>query len=547
MDARSVAPRQRSASWKLAAGADSSTQGIVATGFGSLPTGRALFLELGAPDQPWRNGGKWLVSLNAIAPITAAVPPSKHGEQRTARHAAAIAFTWTGLQRMGLPETALASFSRPFREGMMQTDRLRRLDDRRGGVWRGTVLDGGPRWSANTSSAAPPPPPPAAFDVARDREDETVRTPITVHAILLLYTEDEASARALETRVTAELGGQGIRAVLRRELLLDLEHDGVSREFFGFADGLSQPAPYDERGAVTLDGKLVVEPDPIHGVPLGEFLMGYVNGHGEKAPGPVVPGDLNGTKDPRPVNAGLEPSAEAQGFYDLGLNSSYMVVRELEQDVAAFWKNMDENAAAMRARDPVHADHITADWLAERIVGRDKDGHLLCPGGKMKADANNLPDSNYLFHERDPHGVGCPLGSHVRRANPRDTLAPSEKERQTLLDAANNHRILRRGRKFGPEVDDPRTDDGKERGLLFICLNTDIARQFEFVQQTWLLNSDFATLFGEVDPLIGSDGRMTIAEQPLRRTVHVRTFVKMAGGDYFFLPSLPALRYLEML
>jgi hypothetical protein len=54
-------------------------------------------------------------------------------------------------------------------------------------------------------------------------------------------------------------------------------------------------------------------------------------------------------------------------------------------------------------------------------------------------------------------------------------------------------------------------------------------------------------LFGEVDPLIGIDGRMTIAEQPLRRTVHVTTFVKMAGGDYFFLPSLPALRYLEML
>ena len=93
------------------------------------------------------------------------------------------------------PETALASFSRPFREGMMQTDRLRRLDDRRGGVWRDTVRDGGPRWSANTSPAALPPPPAAAFDVAREREDEQVRTPITVHAILLLYTEDEASAK----------------------------------------------------------------------------------------------------------------------------------------------------------------------------------------------------------------------------------------------------------------------------------------------------------------------------------------------------------------
>jgi deferrochelatase/peroxidase EfeB len=521
----------------------------VATGFGSLPTGRALFLELGTSDAPWLNGGKWLGTLNAIVPITDAVPSSTREKQRTSAHAAAIAFTWTGLERMGLPETALASFSRPFREGMMQTDRLRRLDDRRGGVWRNTVLDGGPRWSANTPLATPPPPAAAAFDVAREREreGEQVRTPITVHAILLLYTEDEAAARRLEERVTAGLAGDGVRPVLRRELLLDLGHDGVSREFFGFADGLSQPVPYDERGTVTLDGKPAVEPDPIHGVPLGEILMGYMNGHGENAPGPVVPGDLNGVKDPRPLSAGLQLSAEAQGFYDLGLNGTYMVVRELEQDVAAFWQNMDENAAAMRTQDPVHGGHITADWLAERIVGRDKAGHLLCPGGKMKADAHNLPDSNYLFHERDPFGAGCPLGSHVRRANPRDTLAPSEKDRQSLLDAANNHRILRRGRKFGPMVDDPRIDDGQKRGLLFICLNTDIARQFEFVQQIWLLNSDFATLFEEVDPLIGPDGRMTIAEQPLRRTVHVKTFVKMAGGDYFFLPSLPALRYLELL
>jgi hypothetical protein len=53
---------------------------------------------------------------------------------------------------------------------------------------------------------------------------------------------------------------------------------------------------------------------------------------------------------------------------------------------------------------------------------------------------------------------------------------------------------------------------------------------------------DFATLFEEVDPLVGPDGRMTIREEPLRRTVHVQTFVKMRGGEYFFLPSLPALR-----
>ncbi len=120
-------------------------------------------------------------------------------------------------------------------------------------------------------------------------------------------------------------------------------------------------------------------------------------------------------------------------------------------------------------------------------------------------------------------------------------------QKQTLLDAANNHRILRRGRKYGSTISVPPKEDGVDRGLLFICLNTDIARQFEFVQQTWLLNPNFATLYDETDPLIGPKGKMTIREQPLRRIVDVETFIRMAGGDYFFLPSIPALKYLELL
>jgi deferrochelatase/peroxidase EfeB len=543
MDAGPVAPRQRRPSWKLASGIAQATQGLVVTGFGSLPTGRALFLTFGAEER-WSGGGAWLSTLDAIAPVSPAVPPDK-ASRRVPAPSVALALTWSGLQRMGLPETALASFSRPFREGMMQTDRLRRLGDRRGGKWLPTVLDGGPLWSANVSAPAPTPEPVAAYDVPRAREDEQVRTPVTVHALLLLYTPDEAAADALERAIETGLKPHGIGIAMRRELRLDVENGGVSREFFGFADGLSQPAPFDENKAVTLDGDAVTQPHPVQGVPLGEFLIGYMNGHHEKAPGPVVPEDADGAN--RPQRAGLEPRVDAQGFYDLGLNGSYMVVRELEQDVPAFWQNMDENAAAMRAQDPAHSAHVTADWLAERIVGRDRDGHLLCPAGRLKPGPDGMPDSDFLFHAADPHGLGCPLGSHVRRANPRDALAPSEKERASLLNATNNHRILRRGRKFGSTAANARTHDGQKRGLLFICLNTDIARQFEFVQQNWMLNSDFATLFGETDPLVGPDGPMTISEKPLRRTVHVRTFVRMAGGDYFFLPSLPALRYLALL
>jgi Dyp-type peroxidase family len=336
--------------------------------------------------------------------------------------------------------------------------------------------------------------------------------------------------------------------VHRLELVLDVEKAGISREHFGFADGLSQPEPFDENGAVTRAGEPVLTRDPVQGVPLGEILVGYLNGHREKAPGPVVPGDIDGHEDSRPKAAKLVPHPEAQGFFDFGLNGSYMVVREYKQDVAAFWKSMEDNAAAIKASDPEHSAHVTADWIAERVVGRDREGHLLCPGGKrLPPSDSGLPDSSVLFLERDPRGAGCPPGSHVRRAHPRDALAPTLAQGTTLLGAANNHRILRRGRKFGPRLSDHGQDDGADRGLLFICLNTDIARQFEFIQQTWLFNSDFAVLFDEVDPLVGPNGRMTIREDPLRRTVHVESFVKMAGGDYFFLPSLPALDYLARL
>ncbi len=534
-----IASRKRRPTWKLAPPADAETQGLVVTGFGDLETGRALFLKL--PDTA---ASAWLTSLENVAPVTDAVPPSDGASKIT--RAAAIAFTWTGFERMGLDRRALDSFSRPFREGMLQEDRMRRLGDRRDDQWLTTVIPGGPRWSANTPlrAGAAATPQPGAYDVPDGGHVERqLTTPITVHALLLLYARNEVDADIWTADVESALQPHGIEIVHRLPLVLDVEGHGISREHFGFADGLSQPAPYDDGGAVTIGGAPAPK-DAVQGVPLGEFLIGYTNGHHEKARGPIVPGDERG----RPAAAGLPPHPDAEGFFDLGLNGSYMVVRELKQDVAAFWNSMDANAARIREQDPGHSTHVTADWLAERVVGRNREGHLLCAGNTYgKPGADDLPDNSFRFFDSDPHGMGCPPGSHVRRANPRDALAPTASEKETLLAAANNHRILRRGRKYGPKIADYRKADGVDRGLLFICLNTDIARQFEFVQQTWLLNSNFATLFDETDPLIGPPSRMTVREEPLRRTLHVETFVEMAGGDYFFLPSKSALRYLAML
>jgi deferrochelatase/peroxidase EfeB len=88
-------------------------------------------------------------------------------------------------------------------------------------------------------------------------------------------------------------------------------------------------------------------------------------------------------------------------------------------------------------------------------------------------------------------------------------------------------------------------DAGTLPGLLFMCLNTDLERQFEFVQQTWLLNPSFAALFDERDPLLGPAGPFTIPTDPLRLRPPIDTFIRFIGGEYFFLPSLPALTYLS--
>ena len=567
MDDGSVKPALGAkGSWKLSPAIAAQTQGLVVSGFGKLPKGCALLLNIGAIDPTGKPRGEWLRVLDQIAPVTSAQKPDSDTTQ-----AAALAFTWTGLQVMGLAETALASFLPPFREGMMQEDRLRRLGDRRGGKWLQTVIDGGPKWSANVPQSASMAPKPGAYEVNQYFSETAFGGGDIVHAVLLLYTPDAAAADTLAARVEAALLPHDVTRVRRIDLNLEVEPSGVSNEHFGFADGLSQPVPFDADGAVLQDGVPVTQADVVQGVPLGEVLLGYINGHHEIAPGPVVPGERVKPKDPdpappnlvaepvadnrpppmvpdpRPALAGLVPDSKASGFFDFGLNGSYLVVRELKQDVAAFWQSMYANATAITTRDPVHSAHVTADWLAERVIGRNRQGQLLGPDGPLPLDPAGQPDSGYLFRDRDPLGHGCPLGSHVRRANPRDSLAPTPELGPTLLHAANNHRILRRGRKYGPRMTDPKTDAGADRGLLFICLNTDIARQFEFVQTTWLLNSGFHTLNDEVDPLVGPNGKMTVPEDPLRRTIQVETFVQMVGGDYFFLPSLPALKYLAQL
>jgi hypothetical protein len=188
MDAGSLTAPPPAPSWGLADAVAAATQGFIVTGFGQLGTGRALFLQFRWPDKQTEG---WLNRLQALAPVTSAVRP----DAKTQMRAASMAFSGAGLRRMGLSEEALASFTPSFQEGMFQEDRLRRLGDRREGEWLETVVAGGPVWSANTPLRAPTPSQRSGFGVpAVAAAERHIPTAITVHALLLLYAQDEATA-----------------------------------------------------------------------------------------------------------------------------------------------------------------------------------------------------------------------------------------------------------------------------------------------------------------------------------------------------------------
>jgi Dyp-type peroxidase family len=419
---------------------------------------------------------------------------------------------------------------------MRQIDRQRRLGDgvldpltNETVVSKDTVILGGPKWSGNSPERYPTP---------EERDGEP--TPTTVHAALLLYEKASSDLNALISVAEGALARSNVSIVRRITLTFDFDKDRHVREHFGFVDGISQPVPY---GPTIRPNKR----DPWHGVAAGDLLIGHPTTGGDPAPGPVVRATMPGTDS--------LPQGEAPyGFRDLGLDGTYVVIRELRQDVKAFWLSMVKAAGNLgRGRDHT--------WLAERVVGRTLAGDPLTHEGVIKSQSGH-PANDFGYLDKDPDGLGCPMGSHMRRANPRDGLAPNPADAKVFLKASNNHRILRRGRKFGPVIDGlawaervaENPDAGQqavtpddERGLLFMAINTDITRQFEFVQQTWILNKSFAALSGETDPLVGPKGPFTVPEEPLRALPEVDTFVRLVGGDYFFLPSLAALSYLAQL
>ena len=484
-------------------------QALVRYGHGKLTDTCFLLLDI-------KNAAaakRWLEK----APVSTAetdAPPE------TALH---IAFSVEGLRALGLNETLIEQFSDEFIDGMTgDKSRSRRIGD----------VD------ANA---------PECWKWGGDAK----RVP---HMLLLLYAK-EGGIEAWRKKVEKNGFSRGFQ-VFPQLSQLPTQHIG-DIEPFGFKDGISQPTIDWARRQSTDSHRRdrysnLVAP--------GEVVLGYPNEYGQYTARPLI--------DPKEDSLAAEhlPDAEDRPeCKDFGRNGTYLVLRQLGQNVPRFWQFLDKATGSVAEK---------REQLAAAMVGRERDGRPLA--------AEHIPGipgkdhGNHFTFDPDPDGDQCPIGAHIRRSNPRTGDLPSgancfisrfikilgfgrDHPNEDLVASTRFHRLLRRGRTYGPELkpEDAVKADAlvAERGLQFICLVANISRQFEFIQNAWSMNSKFSAVQQERDPLLGHREPLMNGERtdvfnrpdpngPMRTTCHLRQFITVRGGGYFFMPGLRALKYL---
>src|ERR1700756_253937 len=401
----------------------------------------------------------------------------EHGTRFTVN----IAFTYEGLKALGVSQSSLESFPEAFRVGMRGRAHI--------------VGDIGPHAPEHWEGGLGGP---------------------DIHAMAWIRTDSERGREEAMRIIRAEMeatDGVEIRFV---QDTMALAHDngiGSEGEHFGFADPISQP-PIEGADAPSYPGDGVQEADgKWRPLKPGEFLLGY-----EDEAGP------DGTQTPEPL--------------ELRRNGTYMVFRKLYQDVAAFRRYLATAAKSLYGSD----DQWHQDLVAAKMMGRWRSGCPvdLSPDKDDPAIAADPQRRNNFTYERDEQGLRCPLGSPLRRSNPRSTAL----KRAT---AVRRHRLIRRGVKYGPHLPDGQLqDDGADRGLINLFIQADIERQFEFVQKEWMKGGEFIGLDpNEQDPIngVGGEGsQMSVPGANLPFLFDLPTFIKVKGGEYLFVPGLNALK-----
>jgi Dyp-type peroxidase family len=469
-------------------------QGNILAGFNK---DHASFLLFSLPEDPGRAQG-WLRDIVDEVATTAEVQAfnalfkmirARHHREGAVEAAwMNVAFTHAGLAALGVTQQDLDAFPPEYREGMRA--RASQIGD----------------LGANDPS---------------QWVDGLGTKPI--HA-LMIVAADSAEDRNREVL-------HFVRHAARFGLQLQFQQDGMTRrdapghEHFGFKDGISQPG---------VEG---FTENPIPGQDLiaaGEFVLGYRR-QGEE---PVPPS--SGYPPPAPQDP-LTPQP------DWSANGSYLVFRRLAQDVGGF-----QDFVLAQAQ----AEGLSLDLLGAKLVGRYRSGAPLEGAGNAAqdpgaTDPGAIDDQhiNDFEYSSDPDGTGVPRAAHIRKSYPRDQEPPGEAE-------SERRRIMRRGIPFGhsfhhgSQTGSPYAVDAAfphDRGLCFVCYQRSIADQFEFLQEAWVNSDNFPQGGDGVDPIISQAQAQRSFHLPggaVDPVALTKQWVTTTGGEYFFSPSISAIRLL---
>ena len=424
-----------------------------------------------------------------------------------------VGFTFDGLAAVGVPWRSLATFAPEFQEGMKAraveflVDHGRSHPDGWEQLWEKGSFH---VWTGLQTTDIPDPNDPKKIIVSGQQ------------------TMNDLSQKILNLAQTA---GATLVATQEAGALIDPETNYFcDREHFGYADGFGNP---DIAGSGWPSPAGSGKPDGKGGwlpIASGEFVLGTPDEAGEMPAAPIPMG--------------------------LARNGAYLAYRKLHENVADFRRWLRTEGEVFPGGP---------ELLAAKLVGRFRDGTALelspeNPTGftfMQRIDPTVIPRLTDFTFGNDPEGVRCPMGAHIRRVNPRDSLGFDG----VLVD---QRRIIRRGLPYGewiPEstpLEEVAASDyydanhESQHGVIFMALCASIERQFEFVQREWVNYGNDFRQGDDRDPLLGNrvgEDRMIIQSDPNAsepRPPHVCTglpqFVTTRGGEYIFIPGLEALR-----
>jgi Dyp-type peroxidase family len=328
--------------------------------------------------------------------------------------------------------------------------------------------------------------------------------------------------------------------------------------FFGFTDGIADPVFQGQFGSADNSqeavgsGKLLEDNAGWAPLAAGEFIIGHANEAQE-----------------------LPPTAPP---WSLTRNGTFMVYRKMHQNIARFETYIDAQAALLMKMTPYASAEAAKKTIKAKMVGRWWNGiplivvpsyekavelaaqwsdipviQLKKSKERSKEEVKRLADYNRLLtdfrYRGDAEGKVCPASAHIRRANPRDALDPyfANPKENPGSALTNRRRILRRGLPYGSASP---ADDISEHGVIFMAQCASLFRQFEFIQQQWV---NYGSSFGvgnDADPIVGrhrKDAKFVIPGDATKGAApficaNMPQFVETRGGEYFFIPSLTALR-----